>query len=447
MSETKLIPIPQKRFLQLILAVLLLGILLAASYLIMGTRSAGAIPVLTATKGDFIRVDNDSDGMADPGDTIHYTAAITQSGTTNAHNVNFSDTIDFNTTLLPGSIWTTPIARNDSYATQSDVALIVPNASGLLSNDDDLDGRGAVVIFEIPSSTAQGGTISSVDTTNGGFTYNPPLGFQGIDSFSYLIQDADYFQDPAWVSILVTNPAAAADLDPQRVMQTNHPSLAQTVDRLLAALSSALAGFDQAAFAAQVSELAGQLTDDVFSAFAVTPAYASGETIVIGLGDLDPGQVVLIIFDVTVDNPFPTGVSNVCNQGLFTGANFADLLTDDTAVTGLTAPTCTTIDINPPNLTITKDDGGVAVTPGSTVVYTLNYQNLAGNAAGVLITDTVPANSNFNATASAPTVWSCADDSPAGTACTTSVGALGAGSSGTAIFAVDVENPLAAGVT
>ncbi len=99
------------------------------------------------------------------------------------------------------------------------------------------------------------------------------------------------------------------------------------------------------------------------------------------------------------------------------------------------------------DLQITKDDGGVTVNAGDTVPYTLAYTN-AGNsvASGVVITETVPANTTFNAGASTPG-WSCADGSPAGTTCTLALGALDPADSGSVVFAVTVDNPLPAGVT
>ena len=76
---------------------------------------------------------------------------------------------------------------------------------------------------------------------------------------------------------------------------------------------------------------------------------------------------------------------------------------------------------------MTKSDGGATTTPGSTVAYTLSYGNAGpGNATGVTLTETVPANTTFNAGASSGG-WSCANGSPAGTTCTLSLGNLASG--------------------
>ncbi|MEA2558998.1 MAG: hypothetical protein QOH06_502 [Acidobacteriota bacterium] len=102
----------------------------------------------------------------------------------------------------------------------------------------------------------------------------------------------------------------------------------------------------------------------------------------------------------------------------------------------------------PPELSITKSDGGASVAPGGTVSYTLTYgNNSVGGATGVVLTDTVPANATFNAGASTAG-WSCTPDNNAGSTCTLAIGAVAGSSSGlTATFAVTVINPVGAGVT
>ena len=109
--------------------------------------------------------------------------------------------------------------------------------------------------------------------------------------------------------------------------------------------------------------------------------------------------------------------------------------------------TNTTVNIFALDLVIYKTDGGISTRPGEVVPYTLVYTNTGSFAAsGVIISDTVPANTTFNLGASTPG-WSCPDHSPAGTICTISVGTLPANQPGSVIFAVNINNPLPAGVT
>jgi uncharacterized repeat protein (TIGR01451 family) len=98
------------------------------------------------------------------------------------------------------------------------------------------------------------------------------------------------------------------------------------------------------------------------------------------------------------------------------------------------------------DLQISKDDGGVTVEPGETIIYTLTYTNAGSlTANNTFITETVPANTTFN-DASSTGGWSCADGSPAGTTCLFPLGSLPGGSGATVDFAVDVVNPIPAGV-
>jgi uncharacterized repeat protein (TIGR01451 family)/LPXTG-motif cell wall-anchored protein len=100
------------------------------------------------------------------------------------------------------------------------------------------------------------------------------------------------------------------------------------------------------------------------------------------------------------------------------------------------------------DLTVTKSDGGISTTPGGTVPYVIGYRNAGpDDATGVVLTETVPASSTFNAAASA-VGWSCANGAPAGTVCTLAVGDLAPGEGFTNVtFAVTTVSPLAADVT
>jgi uncharacterized repeat protein (TIGR01451 family) len=178
----------------------------------------------------------------------------------------------------------------------------------------------------------------------------------------------------------------------------------------------------------------------------------SGETINLGLGVINPFQVITITFDVTIDNPLSAGVTSVSNQGTISGSDFANVLTDDPDVGGAADPTTTPV-VATPDMQIDKDDGGISAQAGDTILFTLSLTNTGDqNATGVVLTDTVPANTTFNLTAS-PAGWSCADGDPPGTTCTFDVSAAigvefpGNGGQATVTFAVDVDNPLAGGVT
>ncbi len=162
---------------------------------------APAVVNMSATKRDVLLVDVDGDGRADPGDTLRYRVIITSSGDTDAPAVVFNDTIDDNTVFVPGSLRTTPLARNDSYSTVGNVQLVVNVASGVQSNDTDPDSTGGLTVSTFSATSANGGNVSVA--ADGSFTYNPAPGFSGTDTFTYSVQDADGNHDSAIVSISV----------------------------------------------------------------------------------------------------------------------------------------------------------------------------------------------------------------------------------------------------
>jgi len=92
------------------------------------------------------------------------------------------------------------------------------------------------------------------------------------------------------------------------------------------------------------------------------------------------------------------------------------------------------------DLEINKTDGGVTTIPGGTVVYTITYANLSltTDATGVVIAETVPANTTYNSTA-APG-WTCVPDNNAGSICSwPTISTLAANTGGSTTFAVDVD--------
>jgi hypothetical protein len=176
-------------------------------------------PVITATKVDAL-INDDGDGKADPGNTekIEYTVTISNTGSTDATNVQFTDTIDTHTTLVGGSITTQPIAVADSYSSIGNVGITVPDgASDLLGNDCDPDPAGGpctnagLTITTLAGdnsapfagTSAQGGQVTAT-TGDGSFQYNPAPGFEGTDTFTYTVTDGTGKSDTATVTVNVS---------------------------------------------------------------------------------------------------------------------------------------------------------------------------------------------------------------------------------------------------
>src|ERR1044072_3234696 len=154
-------------------------------------------PLISATKQDAFP--SHPSGKAEPRDTITYTVQVTNSGT-DATGVVYSDTVDPNTTFVPGSITTTPVAIDDSYSAIGNVQINVPAASGLTSNDSDPDGGTVTAVAGSTTSTNGGDVTVNAD---GSLSYNPPAGFEGADTFTYTINRASSPGNPATATVNV----------------------------------------------------------------------------------------------------------------------------------------------------------------------------------------------------------------------------------------------------
>ncbi len=154
----------------------------------------------TATLTDAIIIDNGTSGLADPNDRIRLTATIgnAQVADYNAMQLILND--DPRVTLVPGSFKSTPLAVNDLYATTLNTMLTVPIGTGLLANDFDNNIPG-LSVTTFPVTSTQGGTIAG--NANGSFTYTPPNGFTGNDTFTYVITDSDAQTNSGTVKIHV----------------------------------------------------------------------------------------------------------------------------------------------------------------------------------------------------------------------------------------------------
>ena len=113
-----------------------------------------------------------------------------------------------------------PIARNDEYDTVGNVFIQVDVDDGLLSNDspggcvpdkgeDESDKQGGgssstrqlgLEVIDAPTTTSLGGELTV--NTDGSFEYNPPVGIEGADSFTYTMTDGND-TDTATVQIVI----------------------------------------------------------------------------------------------------------------------------------------------------------------------------------------------------------------------------------------------------
>jgi len=160
-----------------------------------------------------------SDQLLPGGDEVQYNLTISNTGVGDASGVIFSATIDLNTMLIVGSVRSTPIARDDLFATDEDTAF-TENTDGALANDNDPDGD-AIIVCVSDTISALGAAVAMLP--DGTFTYDPALLFQALavtecvtDTFNYTIKDASANLYSATVSIKVNglnDPPTAEDDD------------------------------------------------------------------------------------------------------------------------------------------------------------------------------------------------------------------------------------------
>ncbi|MCB2179598.1 DUF11 domain-containing protein [bacterium] len=181
---------------------------------------------------------------------------------------------------------------------------------------------------------------------------------------------------------------------------------------------------------------------DSTAGWVCAPDGSAGNTCTYTIGDLAAGASGTVNFAVTIDDPVPTGVTNVINS-----ASIADDGThgeDPTAADNSDSDDDT---INAaPDIAITKDDGETIISAGDTVFYTITVANNGDqDAAGVTVTDTLPDFVTFNASSST-SGWTCVAGGIPGDTCTFVIGALaGGGASTNVTLAVDVFDPFPVG--
>ncbi len=149
-----------------------------------------------------------------PGGTINYTAVISNAGAVSpaddAGSVVYNATLDANTTLS-GLVGVSPVPLNDTFPVTvvgnvqiNSATLAVPFS--VVANDYQGQNGGAVTIGT-SGTTANNGQIVMNNTPGpnfGQFTYNPPAGFEGTDTFTYTLTNSVGSTTAATVSIPVS---------------------------------------------------------------------------------------------------------------------------------------------------------------------------------------------------------------------------------------------------
>ena len=151
-------------------------------------RAAG--PVITALKTYALVTDADGNGFASPGDTLEYTVTISAAGA-DANAVKLTDTLDSNTTLVANSLSVSPVAIDDFYP-QTVVGNVATDSEKILYSvltNDYLGQNPTGTLTAYDALSLNGGNVV-LNLSTGTFTYDPPAGYEGADSFTYTLSNS-----------------------------------------------------------------------------------------------------------------------------------------------------------------------------------------------------------------------------------------------------------------
>ncbi|HEY9075989.1 MAG TPA: sortase [Anaerolineaceae bacterium] len=377
-----------------------------------------ASPAISAVKVYGLSVDPNSNGLVEPGELLTYTITITNSGDRDATNVQFSDVPDSRTSLVVGSVSALPGGTVLSGNTTGDTTVAVSlgtisggGGTGTVSFQVTIQNPLPAAVVTIPNSGWVTGTNFPRTDTN---TVQVTITAQ--PEYSMIKTDGGLITTPGGTVTYTLTYANNGNQDGTGVFLTETVPL-NTTFNAAASLPSVWSCADGSPAGTSCTLVVGGLA---VSAGAKTATFA------VSVAAAVPAGVIEITNTATIDDDHANGVD----------PNPANNISSDT--TPLTAQ---------PDLTITKTDNLITAAPGQTLTYTLAYGNIGNQGAtGVVITETVPANTSFSAGASLPSVWSCPDGSSGGITCTLVIGSVDASQTGTVRFAVIVDYPLPAGI-
>ncbi|MEO0644529.1 MAG: Ig-like domain-containing protein, partial [Cyanobacteria bacterium J06650_10] len=150
-----------------------------ASYALDADAANGTVAL--ADDGSFTYTpDADFNGT----DSFTYTLSDAEFSSTATVNITVNDVVDN----------TAPVATDDSFTVEEDTVL----TGDVSENDTDTEGGASYAL----DADAANGTVALAD--DGSFTYTPDADFNGTDSFTYTLSDAE-FSSTATVNIMVND--------------------------------------------------------------------------------------------------------------------------------------------------------------------------------------------------------------------------------------------------
>ncbi|HEY9403901.1 MAG TPA: Ig-like domain-containing protein [Pyrinomonadaceae bacterium] len=129
---------------------------------------------------------------------------------------------------------------------------------------------------------------------------------------------------------------------------------------------------------APVANIAGKQTSNGKTARTgkqtIAPSAHDG-TVHVNIGTLAPNDSVQITFSVTVNNPFPSGVTKVENQGTVTGTGISPVLTDDPDNATSSTDKTATLVLTPPDISIKDASAGEPESGSTQMAFTVTLSH------------------------------------------------------------------------
>ncbi|BCU78627.1 hypothetical protein llg_33420 [Luteolibacter sp. LG18] len=158
-----------------------------------------AAPAITATKDDGVAAGT----RKLPGSTVTYTNTITNtSGTDAATGVTYTDPDDANAPTDTSTVSATAVAVDDVYpdtvlpnigvntATSSQFSVVTNDFTGITAGNP-VAASSLTLTYDAASLNGGQVVMTTTGANVGKFTYTPPAGFTGTDSFNYVLSTAN----------------------------------------------------------------------------------------------------------------------------------------------------------------------------------------------------------------------------------------------------------------
>ncbi|MDA8018227.1 MAG: choice-of-anchor A family protein [Thermoanaerobaculia bacterium] len=334
------------------------------------------LPLLTATKVDAMSTDADGDGSPSPGDTLRYTITVTSSGEAPATAVRLDDVLPPELTVVPGSVVSSAGTVLDESPVAIDFGTLDPGTEAVVTFDALVDSALPASVFEV----ANQGAVTSAELP-AVLTDDPAR-----------VGTAD-----ATVTTLTPKPLLIAEKTVELAVDSNADGEASAGDTLgyrIRIFNDGNVPATSVSLSDPIPLATAIVTDSVAtSAGAVT----SEDPVTVAIGEVDPGEEVIVTFDVAIIDPLPSGVFEVSNQGLVTSAELPDLPTDDPTTSTSADPTITPLAGEPvleaEKVALLVDDvgGDGEVSPGDGLLYQVTLTNAGGReATAIQFGDPIP---------------------------------------------------------